>query len=52
MIDATTNTIHVHRDPVGGRYRSITPWTAQDVVMPAFAPAEFALRLADLDLGG
>jgi len=52
VIDATTNTIHVHRQPVDGRYQSITPWTAEDLVVPAFAPAEFALRLADLDLGG
>ena len=51
VIDATTNTIHVHRDPGEGRYQSITPWPADDLVVPAFAPVEFALRLADLDLG-
>ena len=51
VIDATTGTIHVHREPVDGRYQAITPWTAEDLVVPAFAPVEFALRLADLDLG-
>jgi Uma2 family endonuclease len=51
VIDATTNTIHVHREPVDGHYQSITPWHADDLVVPAFAPTEFALRLADLDLG-
>lgn len=51
VIDATSNTIHVHRNPLDGRYQSITPWPADDLVVPAFAPAEFALRLADLDLG-
>ncbi|WEK49938.1 MAG: Uma2 family endonuclease [Candidatus Kaistia colombiensis] len=51
VIDASTNTIHVHREPVDGHYQSITPWPAEDLVAPAFAPAKFALRLADLDLG-
>ncbi len=51
VIDATTNTIHVHRDPADGRYQSITPWSADDLVVPALAPSAFALRLADLDLG-
>lgn len=51
VMDATTGTIHVHREPVDGRYQAITPWTAEDLVVPAFAPVEFALRLADLDLG-
>lgn len=51
VIDAITNTIHVHREPLDGRYASITPWRAVDLVVPAFAPSAFALRLADLDLG-
>lgn len=48
VIDAISLKIHVHRDPADGRYRSITPWGADDFVAPAFAPAEFSLRLADL----
>jgi Uma2 family endonuclease len=51
VIDAITSTIHVHREPVDGHYQSITPWHADDLVVPAFAPTPFALRLADLDLG-
>ncbi|WP_035831514.1 Uma2 family endonuclease [Kaistia adipata] len=51
VIDAVANVIHVHRDPADGRYQSITPWSADDLVVPAFAPTAFALRLADLDLG-
>ncbi|WP_018183634.1 Uma2 family endonuclease [Kaistia granuli] len=51
VIDAITNAIHVHREPTDGRYASITPWSADDLVVPAFAPSQFALRLADLDLG-
>jgi Uma2 family endonuclease len=51
VIDAVAEIIHVHRAPADGRYASITPWSADDVVTPAFAPSEFALRLADLDLG-
>lgn len=51
VIDAITHTIHVHREPVDGRYASITPWSADDLVVPTFAPSDFALRLADLDLG-
>ncbi len=50
VIDAIALKIHVHRDPAEGRYRSITPWGAEDLVAPAFAPSEFALRLADFDL--
>ncbi len=50
VIDAITMKIHVHRDPEGGRYHTITPWSADDLVVPRFAPSEFALRLADLDL--
>ncbi|MCX5515708.1 hypothetical protein C3941_06340 [Kaistia algarum] len=51
VIDAIEKRIHVHRDPVDQRYGSITPWGADDLVVPAFAPSEFRLRLADLDLG-
>jgi len=51
VIDAIGMKIHVHRDPGDGRYRSITPWGGEDLVVPAFAPSEFALRLADFDLG-
>lgn len=50
VIDAIARKIHVHREPVDGEYRAITPWSAEDLVVPAFAPSEFALRLADLDL--
>ena len=50
VIDAISMKIHVHRDPEGGRYRTITPWSADDLVVPRFAPSEFQLRLADLDL--
>ncbi len=50
VIDAVGMRIHVHRDPEAGRYRSITPWSADDLVVPAFAPSDFALRLGDLDL--
>jgi Uma2 family endonuclease len=50
VIDAVSLKVHVHRDPADGRYRAITPWGADDLVVPAFAPVEFALRLADLDL--
>ena len=50
VIDAISMTLHVHREPDGGRYRSITPWSANDLVTPRFAPVKFALRLADLDL--
>ncbi|MBN9431167.1 MAG: Uma2 family endonuclease [Bosea sp.] len=50
VIDAISMTLHVHREPEGGRYRSITPWPAEERVEPRFAPIEFALRLGDLDL--
>ncbi len=50
VIDAIGMMIHVHREPDGGRYRAITPWSEGDLVVPAFAPGAFALRLADLDL--
>ncbi len=50
VIDAISMKIHVHRDPEGGRYRTITPWGADDLVVPRFAPGEFQLRLTDLDL--
>jgi Uma2 family endonuclease len=51
VIDAIEKKIYVHRDPVEGRYRSITPWASGDLVLPAFAPSEFRLRLDDFDLG-
>jgi len=51
VIDAISMKIHVHRDPAADRYRSITPWDAADLVVPAFAPPEFALRLADFEIG-
>lgn len=51
VIDAISMKIHVHRDPAADRYRSITPWDAADLVVPAFAPSEFALRLADFEIG-
>ena len=51
VIDAITRRIHVHREPTDDRYLSITPWSADDLVVPALAPSAFALRLADLDLG-
>ncbi|MCX5578115.1 Uma2 family endonuclease [Kaistia terrae] len=50
VIDAVANIVHVHREPKDGRYQSITPWRAEDLVVPAFAPSQFGLRLADLDL--
>jgi Uma2 family endonuclease len=50
VIDAIGMRIHVHREPDGGHYRAITPWSEGDLVVPAFAPGAFALRLADLDL--
>jgi Uma2 family endonuclease len=50
VIDAVANVVHVHREPKDGRYQSITPWGAEDLVVPAFAPSQFGLRLADLDL--
>jgi Uma2 family endonuclease len=48
VIDAIEMRIHVHRDPEDGRYRAITPWSAEELVVPRFAPSEFALRLGDL----
>jgi Uma2 family endonuclease len=51
VIDAVAEIIHVHREPADGRYASITSWSVNERVIPAFAPSEFALRLADLDLG-
>ncbi|MCX5497270.1 Uma2 family endonuclease [Kaistia dalseonensis] len=51
VIDVMGMVIHVHRDPAGDRYRSITPWHIDDLVVPAFAPSAFALRLADLHIG-
>ena len=50
VIDAISLKLHVHRDPESGRYRSITPWAADALVVPAFAPSEFSIRLADFDL--
>jgi Uma2 family endonuclease len=51
VVDAVARVIHVDREPADGGYASITPWSADDLVVPAFAPSAFALRLADLDLG-
>ena len=48
VIDAIEMKIHVHREPEDGRYRAITPWSADELVVPRFAPSEFALRLGDL----
>jgi len=50
VIDAIEMKIHVHREPEDRRWGSITPWSAEDLVVPRFAPSEFSLRLADLDL--
>lgn len=50
VIDVVTNRIHVHYEPKDGRYQSVTPWGADELVMPRYAPSQFGLRLADLDL--
>lgn len=50
VIDAVGRRIHVHRDPAEDGFRSIVIHGDDDRVLPAFAPPEFALRLADLDL--
>ncbi len=49
VIDADRDRIHVHRAPDNGRYTSIAAFGAKDLVTPTFAPAEFALMLAELD---
>jgi Uma2 family endonuclease len=50
VIDATDGAIHVHRDPIDGKYGSVVRIPAADLAVPAFAPEAFAVRLADLDL--
>ena len=50
VIDAVKLVVHVHRRPEDGRFGSIIAHGAADLVVPEFAPAEFALRLADLDI--
>lgn len=50
VIDAVDLKTHVHRDPSEDGFRSVVVQDAGERVVPAFAPAEFALRLADLDL--
>jgi hypothetical protein len=30
---------------------AVTPWDGDELVIPRYAPSQFGLRLADLDLG-
>lgn len=50
VIDARAIKVHVHREPVDGRYRSVRAFDADALVLPAFVAAAFGLRLTDLDL--
>lgn len=47
VIDATRNTVRVHRDPVDGRYYDVTEWVESDLVAPLLL-VEPTIRLADL----
>jgi Uma2 family endonuclease len=49
VVDANTVETHVHRDPVGGAYTSVTTHAAGALLTPRLVP-EAALRLTDLDL--
>jgi len=50
VIDATKLQVHVHRLPEDSRYSSIAIHTADELVIPRYAPADFAIRLIDLNL--
>jgi Uma2 family endonuclease len=50
VIDVIGGRIHVHRDPEDGRYLTTSVADARTPVTPAFAPADFAVRLGELDL--
>jgi Uma2 family endonuclease len=49
VIDAVRLVTHLHREPDGGGYRSVTVHAAGETLVPHRAPA-LPLRLADLDL--
>lgn len=49
VIDVGSKTLHVLKQPGAGGYGQVTPWHADDVVTPEFAPS-FAVCLAELDL--
>lgn len=49
VIDVGSKTLHALKQPNADGYGQITPWRADDVVTPEFAPS-FAVCLAELDL--
>lgn len=50
VIDVVRERIHAHHGPEEDRYTNLATYGADDLVSPRYAPAEFALRLNDLDI--
>jgi Uma2 family endonuclease len=50
VIDAIKLTARVYREPAADGYRHARDFGAGDRIEPLFAPADFALRLDELDI--